>query len=72
MTTWPAISVNERAAKLVDRLLADAAELKIGVDRGGLGETRIDAGSRHPGSIAAGLRIAEICMTSCQRKCRQG
>jgi methenyltetrahydromethanopterin cyclohydrolase len=62
MTDRPALSVNERAAKLVEQLLADAAALKIGVERGELGETRIDAGSHHPGSIAAGLRIAEICM----------
>jgi methenyltetrahydromethanopterin cyclohydrolase len=57
-----AISVNERAAKLVAELVADAAALKIGVARGELGETLIDAGSKSPGGIAAGLRIAEICM----------
>lgn len=62
MSVRPGISVNERAAILVERLLADAAELKIGVERGELGETCVDAGSRHPGSIEAGLRIAEICM----------
>jgi methenyltetrahydromethanopterin cyclohydrolase len=58
----PPVSVNAKAAALVDRLKADAAELRIGVERGGLGETLIDAGNRHPGSIAAGLRLAEICM----------
>jgi methenyltetrahydromethanopterin cyclohydrolase len=56
-----AISVNERASKLVARLIADAAELRIGVGRGELGETLIDSGARELGSIAAGLRIAEIC-----------
>ncbi len=56
------ISVNERAAKLVAQLVADAAELKIAVTRGELGETLIDAGGSAIGSIAAGLRIAEICM----------
>jgi methenyltetrahydromethanopterin cyclohydrolase len=56
------VSVNAKAAALVDRLKADAAELRIAVERGGLGETLIDAGSRRPGSIAAGLRLAEICM----------
>jgi methenyltetrahydromethanopterin cyclohydrolase len=61
MTTEPAISVNERAAKLVARLIADAAELRVGVCRGELGETLIDSGSRNIGSVAAGLRIAEIC-----------
>jgi methenyltetrahydromethanopterin cyclohydrolase len=62
MSVRPAISVNERAAVLVEHLLADAAALKIGVVRGELGETCVDAGSRHPGSIEAGLRIAAICM----------
>jgi hypothetical protein len=34
MSVRPAISVNERAAVLVEHLLADAAVLKIGVARG--------------------------------------
>jgi methenyltetrahydromethanopterin cyclohydrolase len=62
MSVQRGISVNERAAVLVEHLLADAAALKIGVARGELGETCVDAGSRHPGSIEAGLRIAAICM----------
>ncbi len=62
MTTAPAISVNERAARLVAKLAADAAALRIGVGRGELGETIIDAGSQNLGGVAAGLRIAEICM----------
>ena len=61
MTGTPT-SVNGRAAALVERLTADAAELRIAVARGALGETRIDAGSGQRGSVAAGLRIAEICM----------
>jgi methenyltetrahydromethanopterin cyclohydrolase len=56
------ISVNERATKLVEALKAASAELKVAVVRGELGETLIDAGSRAPGSIAAGLQLAEICM----------
>jgi methenyltetrahydromethanopterin cyclohydrolase len=62
MSARPSISVNERAAKLVALLIADADALKIGVTRGELGETLVDAGSHSPGSIAAGLRIADICM----------
>src|SRR5579863_8865733 len=62
MTTVPAVSVNERAAKFVSQLVADASELRIGISRGELGETLIDAGSKTLGGIAAGLRIAEICM----------
>jgi methenyltetrahydromethanopterin cyclohydrolase len=58
----PGVSVNTRAAVLVDGFVAEAAVLKVGVTRGESGERRIDAGSAHPGSIAAGLRLAEICM----------
>jgi methenyltetrahydromethanopterin cyclohydrolase len=43
-------------------MIADAEELRLGVSRGELGETLIDAGSKNSGSIAAGIRIAEICM----------
>src|SRR5262247_56050 len=57
-----AVSVNARAAALVGKLTADAATLRVAVTRGALGETLIDAGSQALGSIAAGLRIAEICM----------
>lgn len=60
MTGAATLSVNARAADLVQRLIADAVELKVAVARGDLGETLIDAGN--PGSIAAGLRLAEICM----------
>jgi methenyltetrahydromethanopterin cyclohydrolase len=56
------LSVNAAAARLVERLKSDAAELKVGVARGSLGETLIDAGEKSLGSIAAGLRLAEICM----------
>jgi len=56
------LSVNVRARQLVDRLVADAPSLRIGVTRGSLGEQTIDAGSRFQGGIAAGLRLAEICM----------
>jgi methenyltetrahydromethanopterin cyclohydrolase len=62
MTSLPALSVNGRSAALVARMVRDADELRIGVSRGELGETLIDAGSKNPGGIAAGIRIAEICM----------
>jgi methenyltetrahydromethanopterin cyclohydrolase len=62
MSAAQSVSVNEGAAKLVERTKAAAAELKIAVTNGELGETLIDAGSRSPGSIAAGLLVAEICM----------
>jgi len=56
------LRINAAAARMVERLKDDAAELKITVERGSLGETLIDAGKQSPGSIAAGLRLAEICM----------
>jgi methenyltetrahydromethanopterin cyclohydrolase len=62
MTAMPGVSVNQRSAELVARLVADAEELRIGISRGELGETLVDAGSKQLGGIAAGLRIAEICM----------
>jgi len=58
----PGVSVNARAAALVDKLSSGAAEYKIAVTRGELGERLIDAGAHVRGSIAAGLHIAEICM----------
>lgn len=61
-TDLQSVSVNARAAVLVEKLRSTCAELKIAVTRGELGETLIDAGARQPGSIAAGLLIAEICM----------
>lgn len=56
------ISVNLRAAELAASLQRDSAALSIGVTHGPSGETLIDAGSAHRGSIEAGLRIAEICL----------
>jgi methenyltetrahydromethanopterin cyclohydrolase len=62
MTGAAAVSVNTRAAALIETLKAAATELKIAVGRGECGETVVDAGSHAPGSIAAGLALAEICM----------
>jgi methenyltetrahydromethanopterin cyclohydrolase len=56
------LSVNEHVAPWVDRLLSDAAELRIGVRRDALGVTLVDAGVSVPGGVAAGMSIAEICM----------
>jgi methenyltetrahydromethanopterin cyclohydrolase len=56
------ISVNRRAWGLVETLRADAEALRIGISIGERGETLIDAGATQRGGIAAGLRLAEICM----------
>jgi methenyltetrahydromethanopterin cyclohydrolase len=55
-------SVNRLAAHLVQTLIADAPALRLGVARDACGATLVDAGIVHPGGIAAGLRIAEICL----------
>jgi methenyltetrahydromethanopterin cyclohydrolase len=57
-----ALGLNERAYRLVDALIADAAALRLGVSRGEAGECLIDAGAGHQGGIAAGLRLAAICL----------
>ena len=56
------ISLNARAAVLVDALVADAAALRVGVSHGPGGEVLIDCGHRHPGGTEAGLRLARISM----------
>jgi methenyltetrahydromethanopterin cyclohydrolase len=57
-----AVSVNAQATRLVDGMVADAASLRIAVTQGSLGERLVDAGGVCQGGVAAGLRIAEICM----------
>jgi len=56
------ISVNLRAWRLVETLRADAEALGLGISTGEHGETLIDAGAAQQGGVAAGLRLAEICM----------
>jgi methenyltetrahydromethanopterin cyclohydrolase len=56
------VSVNAQATGLVEAMVAEAAALRVNVGRGPLGERLIDAGSQCRGGVAAGLRIAEICM----------
>ena len=62
MSAAETISVNRRAAALTAALRGDAMILNLGVARGPLGETLIDAGAKQRGGVEAGLRIAEICM----------
>ncbi len=58
----PHLSVNDGASAIVHRLLHQCDELRLGVSPGPFGITVIDAGLDMPGSIAAGLEIAAICM----------
>ncbi|WP_137718183.1 methenyltetrahydromethanopterin cyclohydrolase [Methylobacillus flagellatus] len=55
-------SVNALTAPLLNRLLAEAHSLRLGVSRLPSGATLIDAGIQHAGGLEAGRLIAEICM----------
>ncbi|MBP2296286.1 methenyltetrahydromethanopterin cyclohydrolase [Azospirillum rugosum] len=57
----PSPSLAALAAPLVERLVADAAVLRLGLQRVG-GACVVDAGIGHPGGLEAGRRIAELCM----------
>jgi methenyltetrahydromethanopterin cyclohydrolase len=56
------ISINELAAPLVETLLRDAASLQLSAYRLDNGTRIVDAGVHCPGSLEAGLRIAEISL----------
>ncbi len=60
--TPPTISVNALTQPLLQRLLAQAGVLGLHISRDASGATLVDAGIQAPGSVAAGLLIAEICM----------
>jgi methenyltetrahydromethanopterin cyclohydrolase len=62
VSTVHPISVNGLSRGLTEALRRNAAYLGVSVDTGPLGETLIDAGAKAPGSIAAGVSIAEICL----------
>jgi len=61
-TQGPAPSVNARAGKLVEDLVANAQALRCSVTTGEAGERRIDLGANVPGGLEAGRRLGEICM----------
>jgi len=60
VSQWP--SINKLAEPLVQSLIANAARLRLGVERLTNGCTIVDAGIRYPGGLEAGRKIAEICM----------
>lgn len=55
-------SVGTLAAPLVEALVADAALLRLGIERTATGATIVDAGIAVRGGIEAGRRITEICL----------
>jgi methenyltetrahydromethanopterin cyclohydrolase len=62
MTQQSSLGLNDRAYRMVEALCADATALRVGVSRGEAGECLVDAGAGHQGGIAAGLRLAAICL----------
>jgi len=56
------ISVNERAAEILRRMMAQAEVLGVAVHTLSNGATVIDAGINVPGSFAAGKLFAEACL----------
>lgn len=63
------LSLNHLTAPLIERLIADAEPLRLGIARlpAPDGAVLIDAGIDHPGGLEAGRRIAEICLGSLGR-----
>ena len=57
-----ALSLNDHVAPWVERLVADAAALRVSVATDSTGTRIVDAGIASPGSIAAGLLVGEICL----------
>ncbi len=61
-TAQPRANVNECAAPLVRRLLADPARYRVAVATLPNGTRIVDAGIHAPGGLEAGRLIAEICL----------
>jgi methenyltetrahydromethanopterin cyclohydrolase len=57
-----AYSINDHAYRLTETLAANAAAHGVEIARGSQGERLIDAGASGPGSLSAGIAMAEICM----------
>ena len=62
MTSPAPPSVNEHVAPLMQRLVEDAARLRVAVSTDASGVTLVDAGIGVEGGIEAGLLVARICM----------
>ena len=55
-------SINVRAGKIVDTIVANAGALRCEVSTGDAGERRIDMGANTPGGLEAGRLLGEVCM----------
>ena len=56
------ISVNQRAAAIVQEMIADGEALDLGVSKLTNGAMVVDAGVKVSGSLAAGRLFAEVCL----------
>jgi len=56
------LSINQRTMPLVEKLLANASALKLGISEHDSGAMIVDAGIEAIGGLEAGRQIAEICM----------
>src|SRR6476620_3169586 len=56
-------TLNERAYELCDALAADAERLGVAVSTLACGTRLIDCGVKAEGSLEAGKRLAEICLS---------
>ena len=56
------ISINTLTQKIVDHLLTNASELRLGVSKDQTGATLIDAGINCLGGLEAGRLISEVCL----------
>src|SRR5512135_3146867 len=59
---WIMISVNQRAAAIVDEMIAHAEQLGISVTNLPCGARVIDLGVNSPGGLAAGRHVAEVSL----------
>jgi methenyltetrahydromethanopterin cyclohydrolase len=55
--------LNERALRLAERMMADAAALRIAVHRTSTGARILDCGVKAEGGLHAGLAMARVCLS---------
>src|SRR5947208_1049976 len=56
------MTLNERAQRLADHMAANAASLRIAVQRTVGGARLLDCGVEAPGGLQAGLGLARVCL----------
>jgi methenyltetrahydromethanopterin cyclohydrolase len=59
----PSLSLNERAQRLADHLIAQAALYRVSVQQTSAGARIIDCGVQSPGGLQAGMALARVCLS---------